>query len=131
MKAENIGKNAGIVWRTLYHNETEMTFRELVQATQLSEIDVAAAIGWLSREYKSGWMKPRTSSFSRYSENAITNGASTGKICCRALQRHTSPIPPLTDTINPGTRQNHTVTVIDAYTQRRLALPGKHLRCYS
>jgi DNA-binding transcriptional regulator GbsR (MarR family) len=52
MKAENIGKNAGIVWRTLYHNETEMTFRELVQATQLSEIDVAAAIGWLSREYK-------------------------------------------------------------------------------
>ena len=29
-----------------------MTFRELVQATQLSEIDVAAAIGWLSREYK-------------------------------------------------------------------------------
>lgn len=52
MKAENIGRNAGIVWRALDEHEKEMDFDTLAQKTQLSVTDLAAAIGWLSREGK-------------------------------------------------------------------------------
>ena len=52
MNTETIGINAGIVWRTLYENEKEMNLCELVETTQLNLVEVAAAIGWLSRENK-------------------------------------------------------------------------------
>ena len=52
MKKENIGKNAGIVWRTLHDKENEMSLGALVEATRLSHTELAAAIGWLSRENK-------------------------------------------------------------------------------
>ena len=52
MKKEEIGKNAGIVWRTLHDKESEMSLGALVEATRLSDTELAAAIGWLSRENK-------------------------------------------------------------------------------
>ena len=52
MKKENIGKNAGVVWRTLHDKEHEMSLGALVEATRLSHTELAAAIGWLSRENK-------------------------------------------------------------------------------
>ena len=52
MKKENIGKNAGIVWRTLHDKEFELSFGALMEATRLNNTDLAAAIGWLSRENK-------------------------------------------------------------------------------
>ena len=52
MKKEEIGKNAGVVWRTLHDKESEMSFGALSEATRLSNTELAAAIGWLSRENK-------------------------------------------------------------------------------
>ena len=49
---ENIGTNAGIVWRTLHNSERDLSLQELTQATGLDIIHVAAAIGWLARENK-------------------------------------------------------------------------------
>ncbi len=46
----NIGENAGIVWRAL--NGHHLTWDELLAATNLAPIDLAAAIGWLAREQK-------------------------------------------------------------------------------
>lgn len=52
MKKDEIGKNAGIVWRTLHDKENEMSLGALVDETKLSNTELAAAIGWLSRENK-------------------------------------------------------------------------------
>lgn len=53
MKKEQIGVNAGIVWRALDESQSEkLTFSELEAATGLSQLSLAAAIGWLSREDK-------------------------------------------------------------------------------
>lgn len=45
-----IGKNAGIVWRVLNHNE--MSWDDLLNQTALSPLELASAIGWLARENK-------------------------------------------------------------------------------
>lgn len=50
MKTELIGKNAGVVWRTLHNNR--YSWEELLRATQLDSLDLACAIGWLAREGK-------------------------------------------------------------------------------
>ena len=47
-----IGTHAGIVWRTLHQAEKELSFKSLLAATKLRVEDIAAAIGWLSREHK-------------------------------------------------------------------------------
>ena len=52
MKKNDIGTNAGLVWRTLYYKGTKMTFNELMQETGLTAIDLSSAIGWLAREDK-------------------------------------------------------------------------------
>ena len=46
-----IGKNAGVVWRTLSDNKT-VSMKELVELTELNPTDLAFAIGWLARENK-------------------------------------------------------------------------------
>ena len=52
MKTENIGTNAGVVWRTLRNSDSEMSIKALTDATGLDVIAAAAAIGWLARENK-------------------------------------------------------------------------------
>lgn len=52
MKKNDIGTNAGLVWRTLYYKGKKMTFNELLQETGLTAIDLSSAIGWLAREDK-------------------------------------------------------------------------------
>ena len=46
-----IGKNAGIVWNTLKDN-AHWDYKDLKDATGLSDRDLNAAIGWLAREDK-------------------------------------------------------------------------------
>lgn len=48
MTKERIGENAGIVWRVLHNNKC--SWEELVKATELNLLELAAAIGWLVRE---------------------------------------------------------------------------------
>ena len=45
-----MGENAGIVWRVLHNNRC--SWEELVKATELNPLELAAAIGWLAREDK-------------------------------------------------------------------------------
>lgn len=52
MKKEVIGENAGKVWRVLDEHENKMSIDELLKATGLTEIQLSAALGWLSREDK-------------------------------------------------------------------------------
>lgn len=52
MKQEQIGLNAGITWRILSTENKKMTFDELLTLTALPPLELAAAIGWLSREDK-------------------------------------------------------------------------------
>lgn len=51
MNKITIGKNAGIVWRTL-HDHTTASMEDLVMLTGLNPIELACAIGWLAREDK-------------------------------------------------------------------------------
>ena len=48
---EKIGSNAGIVWNALNGNG-ELELKDVKKATKLTEKDLYAAIGWLSREDK-------------------------------------------------------------------------------
>ena len=48
---EKIGNNAGIVWNTLSGNG-EMNLKDVKKVTKLTEKDLYAALGWLSREDK-------------------------------------------------------------------------------
>lgn len=52
MKKEAIGTNAGIVWRLLDVKKAGLTLEEIASQTELDTLNVAAAIGWLSREEK-------------------------------------------------------------------------------
>lgn len=45
-----IGENAGIVWRAL--DEKQLSWEELIKASNLKPLELAAAIGWLARENK-------------------------------------------------------------------------------
>lgn len=51
MHKNMIGKNAGIVWRTLRDNKI-VPMNELVDLTGLNPTELAFAIGWLAREDK-------------------------------------------------------------------------------
>ncbi len=48
---EKIGNNAGIVWNALSGNG-EMNLKDVKKVTKLTEKDLYAALGWLSREDK-------------------------------------------------------------------------------
>lgn len=52
MNKYKIGANAGTVWSVLSAHRGRMTFSELLPATQLTPLELAAAIGWLAREDK-------------------------------------------------------------------------------
>ncbi|WP_195333766.1 winged helix-turn-helix domain-containing protein [Bacteroides salyersiae] len=52
MKKEQIGLHAGILWHILNAEKQKMAFNELVVKTALNPIELATAIGWLSREDK-------------------------------------------------------------------------------
>ena len=47
-----IGTHAGIIWRVLHNSDKELSFKALMKVTELRVEDIAAAIGWLSREHK-------------------------------------------------------------------------------
>ena len=57
MKKNDIGTNAGLVWRTLFYKGSKATFNELLQATGLNSLDLSSAIGWLAREDKVEFFK--------------------------------------------------------------------------
>ena len=57
MNKEKIGESAGIVWRTLHNNK--YSWEELVKATGLNPLELAAAIGWLAREHKISFLPER------------------------------------------------------------------------
>ena len=48
---EKIGTNAGLVWNAL-NGKGELNLKDLKKLTKLSEKDLYAALGWLSREEK-------------------------------------------------------------------------------
>ena len=48
---EKIGNNAGLVWNAL-DGKGEVNLKEVKKVTKLSEKDLYAALGWLSREEK-------------------------------------------------------------------------------
>ena len=50
MNKNTIGENAGIVWRILHNNV--LSWEDLLKQTELSNIEIACAIGWLAREDK-------------------------------------------------------------------------------
>lgn len=47
MNQNNIGENAGIVWRALHNNRS--SWEELVKTTELHPLELANASGWLAR----------------------------------------------------------------------------------
>lgn len=51
MDIHSIGENAGFVW-SLLSNGKRWTYEELKTASNLSDKELGAAIGWLSREGK-------------------------------------------------------------------------------
>ncbi len=51
MDKNEIGTNAGIVWRLL-SVKNKLTVKEMMLETGLSLLELAAAIGWLARENK-------------------------------------------------------------------------------
>ena len=50
MIKNQIGNNAGIVWRTLNASHCKMSINELGAITLLTDIEISMAIGWLARE---------------------------------------------------------------------------------
>jgi hypothetical protein len=52
MKKDDIGTNAGLVWRTLYYRGSKASFNDLLESTGLNALDLSSAIGWLAREDK-------------------------------------------------------------------------------
>lgn len=52
MKKEEIGENAGIIWRMLHGFDDWETLEGISQKTGLDIPKTAAAIGWLAREDK-------------------------------------------------------------------------------
>lgn len=56
MDKVQIGENAGIVWRTL-ENKSSLSFEELQAETNLDQLQLFTAIGWLAREDKISFNK--------------------------------------------------------------------------
>ena len=44
-----IATNAGIVWQTIDTNNGQVTYKELLKATGLTETQTLLALGWLVR----------------------------------------------------------------------------------
>ena len=56
MDKVQIGENAGIVWSTL-ENKGSLSFEELQAETNLDQLQLFTAIGWLAREDKISFNK--------------------------------------------------------------------------
>ena len=60
MIKNQIGNNAGIVWRTLNASNRKMSINELGAITLLTDIEISMAIGWLLFKYYDqpfrGWL---------------------------------------------------------------------------
>ena len=54
MDKKQLGQNAGVVWKTLYHQR--LSWEELLKSTGLNPLELAGAIGWLAREDKIAMM---------------------------------------------------------------------------
>ncbi len=63
MTYEEIGDNAGVVWRALATADRKKTVSEIAEYTGLSREDVAAAIGWLARENKIMFMQENDATY--------------------------------------------------------------------
>ncbi len=63
MTYEEIGDNAGVVWRALATADRKKTLPEISEYTGLSKEDVAAAIGWLARENKIMFMQENDATY--------------------------------------------------------------------
>lgn len=50
MIKNQIGTNAGIVWRTLNKSNCKMSLNDLGAITLLTDVEISMAIGWLARE---------------------------------------------------------------------------------
>lgn len=51
MKHE-IGKNAGIIWKTIAARNERISFEELLKVTKLTKSQALLSLGWLEREDK-------------------------------------------------------------------------------
>jgi hypothetical protein len=58
METNQIGENAGIVWRML-ESKGNLTFEDLRTETKLDMPELFTAIGWLAREGKISFMKDK------------------------------------------------------------------------
>ena len=52
MNIQSIGESAGIIWNLLQSESRKWDYKEIKQATGLSDRIINAAIGWLAREGK-------------------------------------------------------------------------------
>lgn len=52
MNVQKIGENAGLIWQILHGDHRKWEYKELKEATGLSDRELNAAIGWLAREGK-------------------------------------------------------------------------------
>lgn len=52
MNVQSIGESAGVVWRLLNGTHRKWEYNEIKEATNLSNRELNAAIGWLAREDK-------------------------------------------------------------------------------
>ena len=52
MKKEQIGINAGIIWKTLNDSFTDTEINTVLKKTKLKKEDFYMALGWLARENK-------------------------------------------------------------------------------
>ena len=52
MIKNQIGTNAGVVWTTLNASNSKLSINDLQDKTQLTEVDILIAVGWLAREGK-------------------------------------------------------------------------------
>ena len=56
MERNQIGENAGIIWRAL-NGKGNLSFEQLQGETQLDSADILLAVGWLARENKISLIK--------------------------------------------------------------------------
>jgi hypothetical protein len=52
MKKEQIGINAGIIWKTLDGDLTDTEINNVMKKSKLKKEDFYMALGWLAREHK-------------------------------------------------------------------------------
>ena len=77
MNVQNIGENAGIVWRQLASEHRKWQYDEVKAATGLADRDLNAAIGWLAREGRWKSRKARWAARPSSTSRCATTSADT------------------------------------------------------